>query len=271
METALRWLIILGLVYLGFLGIVWLLQGRMIHFPTSELVATPADIGLGYEEVALTAEDGAELHGWFVPVAQERGTLLFLHGNAGNISHRLESLQIFNQLRLSVLIIDYRGYGRSSGAPSEQGLYKDAQAAYRYLVEERGVKPGQLVIFGRSLGGALAAKLAAENKAGALILESSFTSVPDLGARLYPFLPVRLLSRYQYATRAAVQKVGVPVLVVHSREDEIIPYEQGRALYQAAPEPRRLLDLQGSHNRGFIESRKAYIAGLEEFLEEFLN
>ncbi len=266
-----RWLIALGLVYLGFVGIVWLLQGRMIHFPTRELVTTPADIGLSYEEVSLTTADKEELQGWFLPAANARATLLFFHGNAGNISHRLESLQIFNKLRLSVLIIDYRGYGSSSGSPSEQGLYSDAQAAYRYLVEARGVEPERLVIFGRSLGGAVAAKLAADNPAGALILESSFTSVPDLGAQLYPFLPVRLLSRYQYDTRAYVQNVEAPVLIVHSRDDETIPYEHGRALYQAAPEPRRLLDLQGSHNRGFIESRKVYLAGLEDFLEEFLN
>lgn len=148
----------------------------------------------------------------------------FLHGNAGNISHRLDSLRIFHGLGLDVLILDYRGYGRSEGRPSEEGTYRDARAASRYLVEARGVAPERIVVFGRSIGAAIAAALAVEQRPAALILESGFTSVPDLAADLYPWLPARRLARLHYDTRARLPHVTVPVLIVHSRDDEIISF-----------------------------------------------
>ncbi|UZJ44449.1 alpha/beta hydrolase [Marinimicrobium sp. C6131] len=266
MSKLLHWLAVLGSGYLALLILTWLLQGCMIHFPSRALKATPADAGLGYEELDLTTSDGERLHAWFVPAREARGVLLFFHGNAGNISHRLESLRIFHELGLEVLILDYRGYGRSSGRPSEKGLYRDAEAAYDYLIEERKVPPEQLLVFGRSLGAAVGAHLASQRPVGGLILESGFTSVPDLGAELYPFLPVRLLARYRYDTREALSAVTAPVLVVHSRDDDIIPFSHGRALFEAAAEPRQFLELEGDHNTGFLRSRERYVRGLEQFL-----
>jgi hypothetical protein len=170
-----------------------------------------------------------------------------------------------------VLIIDYRGYGKSTGRPSERGLYRDADAALAYLLEERNLPRERIVLFGRSLGGAVAANLAAREPVGALILESVFTSIPDIGAELYPFLPVRLLVRYEYDIVKALESVRVPVLVVHSPDDEIIPYAHGRAVYEAAPEPRQFLQIEGDHNRGFIRSRSRYMAGLNQFLGTVLD
>lgn len=257
---------LLLVLYFGQAGLLFLPD-----LPSRALVATPSDAGLDYETVHLTTEDGVRLHGWHVPAGSPRGTLLFFHGNAGNISHRLDSLLIFHRLGLNVLIIDYRGYGQSEGKPSEPGTHQDALAAWRHLTEERGVEPARIVLFGRSLGAALAAWLAREKRPGALIMESAFTSVPDLAADLYWWLPARRLARLEYAARDYLKQVACPVLVVHSPEDEIIPYRHGQALFAAAHPPKAFLDLRGDHNTGFLLSGADYVAGLDAFLTAHLG
>ncbi|WP_151704271.1 alpha/beta hydrolase [Nitrincola alkalilacustris] len=257
--------------YLLLVVLVWSMQGCMVHVPSKHLVATPADAGLGYEDLTLITADNETLHAWYIPAPAARGDLLFMHGNAGNISHRLTSIGQFHRMGLNVLIVDYRGYGKSSGKPSEQGLYRDAEAAYRWLVEERGVVPGRIVVFGRSLGAAVAAHVAAEKPVGALILESGFTSVPDLGAEIYPFLPVRQLSRYQYDTREKLSRISVPVLVIHSPQDDIVPFHHGQALFDAAAEPKQFLQIQGDHNRGFVQSGELYTRGLAAFVDRWMG
>ncbi|MCC5886636.1 MAG: alpha/beta hydrolase [Gammaproteobacteria bacterium] len=244
------------------------------HVPGRALVATPERIGLDYEDVHFAAEDGIRLHGWFVPVPEAGRTLLFMHGNAGNISHRLESLRIFHRLGLNVFIFDYRGYGQSEGRPSEPGLHADALAALRYLEAERGVPPAEVVAFGRSLGGAVAACLAAREPLAGLILESTFISVPELAAELYPWLPVRLLARLQYDALGCLEEAAgqreqgrrTPVLVVHSPDDDIVPFRHGQVLAAAARS--ELLELRGDHNRGFLLSGDVYTRGLAAFLAE---
>jgi len=267
-------LFVLG-VYLALGLFLFLTQSRLLYYPnlpSRAVVATPARTGLAYEEVALVTEDGVQLHGWFVPAAAEpRGVLLFFHGNAGNISHRLDSLKIFHDLGLAVLIFDYRGYGRSEGKVSEDGTYLDAEAAWRHLSEARGIAENQIVLFGRSLGAAVAAHLATRHRPKALIMESSFTSVPDLAAKYYRIFPVRWLSRFRYDARADLGAVACPVLIVHSRNDEIIPVAHGRALFEAAPEPKAFLELQGGHNDGFLVSGRTYTDGLEAFLARHLD
>ena len=236
------------------------------HYPTRELGETPDERGLPFDEVRFASSDGTELFGWFIPVDAARGTVLFCHGNAGNISHRMESIQIFNQLQLNVFIFDYRGYGKSSGKVSEQGTYRDVEAAWTYLVTERGIPASEIIIFGRSLGGAIAAWVARNRDAKALIIESTFTSIPDIGAELYPFLPVRLLSRYTYATIDYLEKVHCPVLVIHSIDDEMISIEHGRKLFDAAREPKEMLELRGTHNETMFESGRRYENGLNAFI-----
>ncbi len=268
-------LLLLGAAYGALVLAVFLGQSSLLYLPDvpgRELVATPRDIGLEYEEVRLRSEDDVALHGWYVPAREPRGTLLFLHGNAGNISHRLDSLRIFNHLGLSVLIFDYRGYGLSQGSPSEAGLQRDAAAAWRYLAHARGEAPERIVLFGRSLGASLAAWLAArEPAAGALILESAFISVPELAAELYAWLPARQLARLRHDTRAELARTRLPVLVIHSPQDEIIPYRHGLALYEAAGPPKQFLRLRGDHNSGFLASGEDYVIGLERFLAAHLG
>jgi fermentation-respiration switch protein FrsA (DUF1100 family) len=254
------------LLYAGMALLLYTLQGQLLYQPDHELVGTPRDISLAYEDVTLATDDGYWLHGWYLPADARQLTVLFFHGNAGNVSNRLDTLRLFHQLGLNTLIIDYRGYGRSEGAPSEPGTYLDAAAAWRYLVEARGVPRNDIVVFGRSLGAAVATWLAASYPPRALVIESAFTSVPDLAANLYPFLPVRLLSRYQYNNRARIPQITRPVLVIHSAADEIIPFAHGQALFEAAPEPKRLLVIRGSHNDGFLISKEAYLKGISSFL-----
>ncbi len=263
-------LLVAALGYGLLAGFLALFQERQVYFPSDVLAATPEQSGLPYEEVHLTSAGGVRLHGWYIPAPAEGAsgkTLLFFHGNAGNISHRLSSLAIFHRLGLATLIIDYRGYGKSEGRPGEAGTYRDAAAAWRHLTAERGIDPGDIVLFGRSLGAAIAAHQAARTRPAGLILESGFTSVPDVAAQLYPFLPVRWLARIHYPTRKELARVRCPVLIAHSREDELIPYSHAEALYRAAPEPKTLLTLRGSHNDAFLASGERYVNGLRDFLE----
>jgi len=267
-------LVIAGMMYVLLCVFLYLMQPRLLYYPNlpgRKLTASPADIGLDYETVSLVTADNIRLHGWFVYAPRQRGTLLFFHGNAGNISHRLDSLRIFTRLGLSTLIIDYRGYGESEGNISEEGTHLDGEAAWEYLTGARGIDPRQILVFGRSLGGAVAAHLVAGRPAAGLILESSFTSVPDLAARFYPFLPVRLLSRYSYDTRKYLAQVASPVLVIHSPDDEIIPFTNGLELYDAANEPKTMLRIRGGHNEGFLASGPLYYNGLEGFVAATLG
>lgn len=264
-----RLLMTLAAAYGAVLLLMFLFQPRLLFLPNlpgRALTATPADIGLRHETVALRTDDGQTLHGWWLPHRRPRATLLFFHGNAGNISHRLDSLEIFHDLGLEVLIVDYRGYGRSSGTPSEAGLYRDARAAWRWLTDERRIAPENIIVFGRSMGGAVASELAAQVTPAALIVESTFSSVPDVAAGIYWWLPVRLLARLEFNAADHIGRTTLPVLVIHSRDDEIIPFEHARRLQQAAGQRATLLEIGGSHNTGFIDSRPRYIDGLEQFI-----
>lgn len=268
----------LALIYVVLGTALYLFQGSMVflaNLPGRTLDATPEDIGLAFEDLLIDTADGERLHGWYVPASHTRGVLLFFHGNAGNISHRLESIQIFNRLGLDVLIVDYRGYGQSTGKPSETGTYRDAQATWDYLVKSRTIAPGRIIVFGRSLGGAvgawLASQLPPEQAPAAVIIESSFTSGAAMARRLYPFFPARLLTRLKYPVVEYAARLGSPVLVVHSRDDEIIPFAMGRAIFAAVNQPKEFIELRGDHNAGFWISRAAYAAGLEKFMTEALG
>lgn len=269
--------LLLSVVLVGSLGygalalFLYTRQEQMVFFPVGNVAATPAHLGLGYEELWLHSGAGVQLQAWYVAAPDPAApVVLFFHGNAGNISHRLDTLGLWHELGLSILIFDYRGYGHSTGRPSEAGLYEDALAAWRYLVEKRGVPPGRIVLHGRSLGAAVAAWLAARERPGALILESAFLSVPELGAHHYPWLPVRRLARIHFPVHEHLAALRMPVLVVHSPGDEIVPFAHGQALYGMAPEPRAFLEIRGGHNEGFLLSGAHYREGLRAFLEAYL-
>ncbi|MFC1775773.1 alpha/beta hydrolase [Pseudomonadota bacterium] len=273
MRPLITLLLSLAGIYVLLSVVLYLLQNRMVflaNMPGRALTATPGDAGFAYQDVSITTSDGVRLHGWFVAANQAKATVLFLHGNAGNISHRLDSIAIFRELGLDVFIIDYRGYGQSEGKPSERGTYLDARAAWEYLVNDREIAPKKIVIFGRSLGGAVASWLAAQTTPGAVILESTFTSAPDMAHRLYPFLPVRLMTRLKYSVKENVKRLSSPLLVVHSRQDEVIPFDMGESIFAAAPEPKQMLVITGDHSGGFLLNRNEYMTVLDKLLDQYL-
>jgi hypothetical protein len=243
-------------------------ERHFLYFPMQALEATPATYGLPFEEVRFEAADGIRLHGWFVPARGARATLLWLHGNAGNISHRVHNLRVFHDaLRINVFLFDYRGYGLSEGRPSEAGLLQDAEAAWRVLQGRRDVDPRAIVLFGRSLGAAVAAELATRVQPAAVILETPFTSLLDMARHHYWFLPVRWLVRSRYDTLGAVRRVRVPVLVLHGDQDEIVPFDMGEQVFAAAPEPKAFYRIPGaSHNDTYLVGGKAYLEALGAFL-----
>jgi len=267
-NVMLKFILVVAACYGLLVVVVYFMQGRMLYLPEvpgRTLTMTPTNVGMDYQDVSIETTDGVTLHGWFI-AGRSSQVLLFFHGNAGNISHRLDSIRLFQDLGLSVLIIDYRGYGQSEGRTTERGIYRDADAAWRYLIEGRGIVASDIVIFGRSLGASVASRLAAQHQPLALIVESSFTSVPDIAQDLYPWLPARWLSRLSHATRDYVRDVRCPVLVVHSRDDEFIPFHHGEAIYASANEPRTLLALRGTHNDAFLRDERTYIEGVRTFL-----
>lgn len=261
----------ISFTYLGVCVGLYFYQGRLLYVPSGKLTATPSDIGLEYEEVTLTAKDGVRLHGWYVPCANPRAVVLYFHGNAGNISERLESLKIFHGLHLSTFILDYHGYGLSGGSPSEQGTYLDAQAAWEYLVGERRIAPEQILVFGRSLGGAVAAWLIAHHRPRAAIIESAFTSLPAVAAENYPLFPIRWLARYRYDTLENLRRADCPILIAHSRDDKLIPFHHATELYAAVPGRKGFLWFSGDHKDGFFTSGEGYVTGLDRFVTQVLD
>jgi fermentation-respiration switch protein FrsA (DUF1100 family) len=259
----------LGLLFLiVLLGGVRFLLPFLVFRPTAEIVRTPESLGMPFEDVTMTTSDGVRIDGWFVPAENARGTMLFFHGNAGNISGRLDSIEIFRDMGLSVLIIDYRGYGKSEGRPSVRGVTLDALAAWKWLTEERGTPADEIVVFGRSLGGAVAIELTRSVKPRALILESTFSSLPDM-IRIQFLAPfARLLIGDVWNSAKTASSLTVPTLLIHSPDDAVVPYRLGMRLYDAIASEKTFVQIHGDHNGGFMESIGIYRPALEEWLDD---
>ncbi|MEI7836383.1 MAG: alpha/beta fold hydrolase [Planctomycetota bacterium] len=265
------WVILITAVagYLAAALTVFLLQRRLIYFPTREMLGNPAQCNLPFKDVALKTSDGLTLCAWYVPPPVADGpVVLHCHGNGGNISYHLGLIQILRNAGVGVLAFDYRGYGHSEGSPDEQGTYRDAQAAWDYLTKTVGIPPERIIVYGQSLGGGVASHLAVQVKPAGLILESTFTSLTDRGAESFWFLPVRLLARYHYPTIDRLASISCPVLIFHSPSDEVIPIRHGRALFEAAHEPKRFIELRGDHNNCFEISGDVYPRALRDFIHQ---
>jgi len=242
------------------------LEYESLYFPFRDIEYTPKDTGLDYEDVNLTTKDGIRISGWFIQSESPRATVLFCHGNGGNISHRLDKITILRGLDLDVMIFDYRGYGTSKGRPSESGLYLDAEAVYDYLVNEKKVSPRKIVGYGESLGGAVIIDLASRYEFGGIIIEGSFTSIGDMAKKIIPFIPVSVF-KSRYDSIAKIQNIKFPKLILHSSKDEIIPFEQGRRLFDNTGEPKRFAEMQGGHNDAFLVSKDVFIAEIDSFID----
>ena len=235
-------------------------EEKLIYFPARELEATPGALGLPHDEVFLTASDGTRIHGWFLPADPPgRGAVLVCHGNAGNVSGRLDrAVRLENELGLDVFLFDYRGFGRSEGSPDEEGTYQDGLAAYGYLAEDRGIEPSRIVLFGESLGAAVAIELARRVPAGALVLEAPFTSIAAMAKVAYPFLPTFWV-RTKYDSLSKIGEVGLPVLIFHGTRDDVVPFAQGEELFRAAREPKTFVPVEGAgHSDAYERGGDAY-------------
>ncbi len=262
-------IIIAAVTYLLSALYKFITQAYLVYNPDRQIINTPFNIRLYFEEIFFRTSDGLNISGWFIPVKNNNGVILILHGKSGNISNRLTFLNYFSRkLGLSAFIIDYRGYGKSEGVPDEKGTYMDAEAAWNYLTAIKKIKSQDIIIFGRSLGGPIAARLAGKVDAKALILESTFTTLTELVTQLYPYLPVRKFFKYKYPTIDYLKKVNSPVLIIHSSEDDYIPYSHAMKLYSTANKPRQLLKIKGSHSINYIKSEEAYIDGIKTFLSK---
>jgi uncharacterized protein len=270
-----------GAVWLVLVGVLMLLEGSMLYFPARfphgdwDTAGLGRRLGCRFDDHVFTTADGRRLHGWWVhppagsePDAEDGPVLLYFHGNAGNLTHRATTVATLARQGLRVFIFDYRGYGRSEGQPSEKGLYEDARAAWRVLTLERGISPGQVVLYGKSLGGGVAVQLASEVRPAGLVLQSTFSSIPDLAAFHYPFVP-RALVRTRMESERKLRTVRCPVLIVHSRDDEIVPFAHAERLFAAAPEPRQLLVIEGAgHNDTFTAGGERLLAALAVFVRD---
>jgi fermentation-respiration switch protein FrsA (DUF1100 family) len=230
-----------------------------------ELEYSPQEFGLAYEEVFFRTSDNVEINGWFLPAKDAHYTVLFCHGNAGNISHRLEKLKFFHDLTCNVFIFDYRGYGRSRGRPSEKGLYQDVKGAYDYLLSQK-ITPEKIVGYSESIGGAVIIDLASKQKLGGLIIDSAFTNSEDMVKLIYPFLPYWVFSS-RWDSLNKIKSVTAPKLIIHSINDEIVPYKLGVKLYDFAPQPKEFLQIRGGHNSCFFESKDILREKIAGFLK----
>jgi fermentation-respiration switch protein FrsA (DUF1100 family) len=250
--------IVFFIAYLGLGMILYFMQPTFLYCPVREVLSTPEELSLDFENVVFETEDGLRLNGWYIPAENSRLTILFCHGNGGNIMHRLDTINILYNLGVNCFIFDYRGYGNSEGKTTEEGTYLDVMAAYKWLTEDKKISQDSIIIFGRSLGGSIAAQLAAEVPARSLIIESAFTSYVDIGKKFYPYMPVRWFARFSYRTIDYIKDVRCPVMVIHSKDDDIVPFEFGLELYEAANEPKEFVEIFGSHNDGFLVSSEIY-------------
>jgi fermentation-respiration switch protein FrsA (DUF1100 family) len=246
-------------------------EKRTIFYPSKIIEFNPSGVGLEYEDVFFNTQDGIALHGWFIPARDAFATVLHCHGNAGNISHRVELARLFNERKMNFFIFDYRGFGKSKGSPGEKGTYLDAQAAYGYLVKTKDIPPERLVVYGKSLGAAIAIDLATKVKAAALISESGFTSTTNLAMDVYKFIPLWLFVTQKYDSIVKIGRINIPKLIIHSQNDEIIPFSHGKKLFEKASEPKEMYIMQGGHNDAFYIYSDKCMQKIEDFLRRHVK
>ena len=245
------------------------MEEKIIFQPDARIHQTPGSVGLAFDDVYFATDDGVRLNGWFVPRVRATSTFLWFHGNAGNISHRVENIKLLHgQVNVNIFIFDYRGYGRSEGAASEEGTYRDGVAAIALLRRSYGVDPGRLIIFGRSLGAAVAAEMATRVQSLAVILETPFTSVRDVARDKLPFLPIGPLLKTRYDVVEKIRKLSSPLLVLHGDRDEVVPFSHGKRVFDAAPQPKWFYTIAGAgHNDTYRVGGDSYFAALRQHIE----
>ncbi len=263
--------VVIGVVYGGILGWFSFKEDSFVYFPRKGL-RNADSINIGIEQVKLLTADSVQLVAWIIP-ATKRDTsnpwLLYFQGNGGNISSRgyIVHYKTFRSMNISTFALGYRGYGLSEGTPSEEGLYADANAAFDYLVNVRRVPPHNIILFGFSLGSAVAIELATRVNAGGVIVEGAFMSLPSVGEKQYPFLPVATMMKNRFDSINKIRRVAEPKLFLHALHDEIIPFEHGRNLFATAGDPKTFVEMNGGHEDAHIVDSLTFYGGIAQFLE----
>jgi fermentation-respiration switch protein FrsA (DUF1100 family) len=245
------------------------IENRLIFHPNTSLERNPREVGLEFEDLYFTARDGVRLNGWFIPFRAATSTLVWFHGNAGNMGDRVENIKLLHDhVNVNIFIFDYRGYGRSEGRPSEEGAYLDGEAALDLVKKKTGnAGARKTILFGRSLGAAIATEMATRFENEGLILESPFISVAEMARVVFPFLPIGPLLRTRFDAREKIQKIKVPLLVLHGDRDDVVPYEHGKRVFEAAPEPKKFFTIPGAtHNDTYVIGGERYFQQLKEFI-----
>lgn len=255
------------LLAVAFVVFIRMVESSSVFYPSTRMEFTPADIGLSYEDIYFDTADGIRLNGWLLKDPQAKATVIFCHGNAGNISGRLEKIKLFLDMGLNVLIFDYRGYGRSQGKPTEPGVYKDAQAAYAFLQGRKDLASLPVIIYGSSLGGAIAIDLASKEQAACLIVDSTFSSAKDMAKRILPMVPGFLI-KTKLDSVSKVKQITIPKLFMHSPQDDVVPFSLGKKLFEAAAAPKTFKEMRGDHNSGYAQNQPLFIEPISDFLRD---
>jgi fermentation-respiration switch protein FrsA (DUF1100 family) len=267
-----RWphlLLLIFLFIIFFMIFYTKIENFFVFYPQASFDSTPEELRLNYRDIYFSSEDGTALHGWFFPLKTKEPVILFCHGNAGNISHRLDNIRLFLERNLQVFLFDYRGYGKSSGSPSEEGIYQDGRAAYDYLVHQEHIPPDNVVLFGRSLGAAVAIDLALRRDIRAIIIESAFTSMKDMAGTLFLFNLFSSVLPANYNNLGKIGHIKVPKLIVHGEEDNLVPFRMGRDLFEKANDPKSFFPIRGAgHNDTYMMGGDLYFRAIVNFIKD---
>ena len=277
----LAWIIIIAVIVYGGIIIIMLTQETRlvyyVNYEKPEKYSPPDGEVSEYQRFDLKSKDGTDIAGWIIPADGDTLNtfpwMIFCHGNQSDISapDYVKRYKMFTSLGLNVLTFDYRGFGESGGKPTEKGLYEDATQVYNYLIQSRNIQPERIIIYGHSLGSGVAVDLASRVPAGGLIIEAAYRSVPDIGQKLYPFLPMKLILKNRFMTIDKIDKISYPKMIIHSSNDEIISIAEGKALYDKAQSPKSFLEITGTHVAAPIESKAAFCSGILSFVEEVIS
>jgi len=243
------------------------MERKGIYYPAKEIKLYPSAVNLKFKDVYFTTSDNLKINAWYIPYDKAKFTLLFCHGNAGNIMDRLDKIQVLHNIGLNIFIFDYRGFGKSQGRPVEDGIYLDAQTAYDYLINSLKINPAEIILYGESLGSAVAIDLARAKPVGGLIVEGGFSSGKDMAAKIYPFLP-RFVFSDVFNSLAKIKEIHAPVLFIHGRNDEIVPLKLAYKLYHQANHPKEFVELSGDHNASFFDSLQKVTSSISAFIRK---